>query len=62
MPLFDASFCRLVEGEWTDEDITDPLSDMIALLTERKDRQLIQQWGIWLTKVDPEQGLKVSPP
>ncbi|KAK0480717.1 hypothetical protein IW261DRAFT_1474152 [Armillaria novae-zelandiae] len=52
-------WAKLVEGEWTDEDITDPLSDMIALLTEKKDRQLIQQWGIWLTKIDPERGLKL---
>ncbi|KAG7448550.1 uncharacterized protein BT62DRAFT_929636 [Guyanagaster necrorhizus] len=52
-------WAKLAEGEWTDEDITDPLSDMIMLLTEKKDRQLTQQWGIWLTKIDPERGLKL---
>ncbi|KAK0458932.1 uncharacterized protein EV420DRAFT_1541370 [Desarmillaria tabescens] len=52
-------WAKLIEGEWKDDDITDPLSDMITLLTEKKDRQLIQQWGIWLTKIDPEQGLKL---
>lgn len=33
---------------------------MITLLTEKKDRALIQEWGVWITKVDPERGLKVS--
>lgn len=35
---------------------------MIALLTEKKDRALIQHWAIWLTKIDPERGLKVCLP
>lgn len=33
---------------------------MVSLLTEKKDRALIQQWGIWMTKRDPERGLKVK--
>jgi len=33
---------------------------MINLLTEKRDKALTQRWGIWLTKRDPERGLKVS--
>ena len=50
----------MIDGEWLDEDIKNPLFDMISLLTEKKDRALTQQWGLWLTKRDPEQGLKAS--
>jgi hypothetical protein len=48
-----------VDGEWTDDEITDPLTKMITLLNEKRDRTLIQKWGLWLTKRDPERGLKV---
>jgi len=50
---------RLVDGEWTDNDIADPITSMITLLGDRKDRTLTHKWGIWLTKRDPERGLKV---
>lgn len=50
---------RLVDGEWTDPDIPDPLTNMFDLLTERKDRQLTQKWGIWLTRKDSERAIKV---
>lgn len=33
---------------------------MFSLLIEKKDRKLSQQWGVWLTKRDPESALKVS--
>ncbi len=52
--------CRLVEGEWTDPEIPDPLSDMFALLTARRDRALTQQWGVWLAGKDTERALKVG--
>jgi len=51
---------RLIEGVWIDEDIKDPLLQMVNLLTEKRDRALTQKWGIWLTKRDPEKGLKVN--
>jgi hypothetical protein len=54
-------FVRLVEGEWTDPEIPDPLSDMFALLTARRDRALTQQWGVWLAGKDTERALKVGP-
>jgi len=50
---------RLVEGEWTDPTIPDPLSDMFALLTARRNRALTQQWGVWLAGKDAERALKV---
>ncbi|KAG6916344.1 hypothetical protein DXG01_007235 [Tephrocybe rancida] len=53
---------KLIDGEWTDEDIPDPLSNMIALLAEKKDRTLTQHWGLWLTKRNPEQGLQLLMP
>lgn len=56
----DDDFCRLVEGEWTDPDISDPLSDMFALLTARRDRALTQVWGVWLAGKDTERALKVG--
>jgi vacuolar protein sorting-associated protein 3 len=51
---------RVAEGIYTDEDIQDPISNIISLLNEKKDRALMQKWGIWLVKIDPERGLKVS--
>jgi vacuolar protein sorting-associated protein 3 len=50
---------RLVDGQWTDDDIGDPLSSMLNLLTEKRDRALTKRWSIWLTKRDPERALKV---
>ena len=50
---------RLIDGEWTDETINDPLSEMVNLLVEKRDRTLSQQWGIWLVKRNQERGLKV---
>ncbi|KAI0288353.1 hypothetical protein BC826DRAFT_1038656 [Russula brevipes] len=50
---------KLVEGEWTDPEIPDPLSDMFALLTARRNRALTQQWGVWLAGKDTERALKL---
>jgi hypothetical protein len=55
----DIDNTRLVDGEWTDEDIQDPLEQMMALLSETRDRMLIQRWGLWLVKRDASAGLKV---
>ena len=54
------SNCRLVEGEWVDPGIPDPLSNMFTLLTARRNRALTQQWGVWLAGKDAERALKVS--
>jgi hypothetical protein len=56
---FHDSNRRLVEGEWVDPGIPDPLSDMFALLTARRNRALTQQWGVWLAGKDAERALKV---
>lgn len=50
---------RLVSGEWSDSSISDPLGGMFALLSDKRDRALIQKWGVWLTKYDLERALKV---
>lgn len=50
---------RIVDGEWTDPDIPDPLTNMFDLLTERKDRALTQKWGVWLTRKDTERAINV---
>jgi hypothetical protein len=51
---------RLVEGEWVDPRIPDPLSDMFGLLTARRNHALTQQWGVWLAGKDAERALKVG--
>jgi len=50
---------RLVDGEWSDVDITDPLSQIFDFLSEKRDNALFKQWGIWLIKRGPARGLKV---
>lgn len=58
----DRIVIRLVSGDWIDIDVTDPLSNMLGLLSEKRDRALTLQWGIWLTKYDPDRALKVCSP
>ncbi|KAI0667249.1 hypothetical protein C8Q78DRAFT_1071980 [Trametes maxima] len=50
---------KLVEGEWKDPDIQDPLTHMFDLLNDKKDRALIQRWMPWLVKNDSERALKM---
>lgn len=54
-----------MEGEWSDEDVKDPLSEMILVLSEKTkdregDRTLLRRWSIWVLKHDMERGLQVS--
>ncbi|KZT24873.1 hypothetical protein NEOLEDRAFT_1134568 [Neolentinus lepideus HHB14362 ss-1] len=56
--LLDA-WAKLVEGQWTDEDLPDPLTTMFNYLSEKRDRALIQRWGVWIAARDPERGLKL---
>lgn len=49
----------MIAGEWADEDVRDPLGSMVAFLTERRDRALVQEWGVWLLKYDAERAMKV---
>ncbi|KAJ7109430.1 hypothetical protein C8R44DRAFT_802494 [Mycena epipterygia] len=55
-------WAKLVEGEWTDDDIRDPIEDMLSLLTNSKNRALTQKWGLWLTRRDPERGIRLLMP
>ena len=52
-------FARLVTGEWVDEDVRDPLSSMFTFLSEKRDKALAQQWGLWLLKYDQDKAMKV---
>ena len=42
-----------------DERISEPVSGVVELLQEKKDRALTQKWAVWLVKRDPEHGIKV---
>ncbi|KAL0959788.1 hypothetical protein HGRIS_011474 [Hohenbuehelia grisea] len=53
------TWSRLVEGDLYDEEVQDPLSQMLTLLKEKKEPPLIQKWGIWLTVRDAERGLQL---
>ncbi|KAJ7632673.1 hypothetical protein FB45DRAFT_913126 [Roridomyces roridus] len=55
-------WARLIEGEWTDDDIPDPTQDMLSLLINSRNRTLTQKWGLWLTRRDPERGMKLLMP
>ncbi|KAG7094946.1 hypothetical protein E1B28_005747 [Marasmius oreades] len=56
------AWSKVADGEWIDDDIPDPVSNIVNLVTEKRDRTLAQQWGLWLTKRDPERGLKLLMP
>lgn len=49
----------LVEGRYSDSSVSDPLSNMFALLESKqgKDRAMLRKWGVWLTARDSERGL-----
>ncbi|KAJ7343434.1 hypothetical protein DFH08DRAFT_937969 [Mycena albidolilacea] len=55
-------WAKLVEGEWMDEDVKDPVEDMLNLLSGSKNRILTQKWGLWLTRRDPERGIRLLMP
>lgn len=42
-----------------DKHVTDPISSMLTFLADKRDRNLTQQWVIWLTKHDPERAPEV---
>ncbi|KAJ3808185.1 hypothetical protein F5876DRAFT_78971 [Lentinula aff. lateritia] len=62
-------WAKLIDGEWSDEDISDPVGAMVVYLhnlNERPDKsatytQLIQKWALWLMheKRVPKEGLKL---
>ncbi|RPD60230.1 hypothetical protein L226DRAFT_563303 [Lentinus tigrinus ALCF2SS1-7] len=56
--LLDA-WSKLVDGEWEDPEVKDPLTRIFDLLSDRKDRTLIQRWTAWLVKKDADRALKL---
>ena len=50
---------RIVDGQWSDDDIPDPLTNMFVLLGKHRDRRLIQKWAGWLTSKDWTRAVKV---
>lgn len=56
--LLDA-WSNLVDGQWTDAQVQDPLTRIFDLLGDKKDRTLIQHWIPWLVKKDSDRALKV---
>ncbi|KAJ8693452.1 hypothetical protein PTI98_008444 [Pleurotus ostreatus] len=53
------TWSKLVEGTYQDDTVPDPLSQMIALLKQKRDRGLVQKWGVWLAQRDAERGLEL---
>ncbi|KAG2356092.1 hypothetical protein BDR07DRAFT_1301381 [Suillus spraguei] len=49
----------LVEGRYSDSSVSNPLSNMFALLESKqgRDRAMLRKWGVWLTARDSERGL-----
>ncbi|KAF8690330.1 hypothetical protein AX14_003009 [Amanita brunnescens Koide BX004] len=52
-------YSKLIDGVWTDDRVSDPISDMIRVVQDKKDRSLTQQWAVWLVKRDPDRGIKL---
>ncbi|KAG9013429.1 hypothetical protein FRB90_006050 [Tulasnella sp. 427] len=50
---------KVVDGEWKDPALANPLPRIKELLLETKDRVLVQRYGIWLIKHDPEASLRL---
>lgn len=50
----------MVDGGLRDAGLSDPLQKVVDLLTECKDRVLIQRYGIWLIRHNPAASLDVS--
>ena len=49
----------MADGVWTDEDIKNPLNNIVELLQKTSNRTLVRRWGLWLTTRNVDLGLKV---
>lgn len=49
-----------MDGEWTDEDVKDPLSEMLSILGRKRDKALTQRWIVWIAKRNADGALMVS--
>ncbi|KAK2467972.1 hypothetical protein APHAL10511_000267 [Amanita phalloides] len=52
-------YAKLIDGEWKDRRIEDPVSDLVRLVQGKKDRSLIQKWALWLLSRHPDRGIKL---
>ncbi|KAF7304926.1 hypothetical protein MKEN_01206900 [Mycena kentingensis (nom. inval.)] len=52
-------WAKIADGEWLDDDIQHPTENMFTLLSNSRNRSLIQKWALWLTRRDPERGIKL---
>jgi hypothetical protein len=52
-------FDRVVDGEWRDPTVEDPLARITTVLQDLKDRPLVERYALWLLQKDPDAGLKV---
>ncbi|KAF9010015.1 hypothetical protein BDQ17DRAFT_1347348 [Cyathus striatus] len=67
----------IVEGKYTDSSIPDAMSDILSILSTKresltkkgvsktassKDRQLLKKWGLWVVQRDVKQGLELLTP
>lgn len=57
--IFILFIARLVTGDIIDEDVHDPLDSLFAFLSEKRDKALTQEWGVWLLRWDTERAMKV---
>lgn len=44
---------RIVEGEWKDPSVTNPLGEIIQLLSTSRNRDIVQRYGLWLARQEP---------
>src|SRR4051794_18675109 len=51
---------RLVDSPGIDVDVQGPLSKMFELLTQKRERALVNEWYVWLIKRDPDRTLQVN--
>ncbi|KIM28040.1 hypothetical protein M408DRAFT_329694 [Serendipita vermifera MAFF 305830] len=52
-------YVNVAEGTWRDPSISDPVAKVRALLSNSKDRALVQKHALWLLKRDRHNGLKL---
>lgn len=53
-------FGRVVDGEWRDPTVEEPIARITAMLQNSKDRTLVERHALWLLKRDSGAGLRVK--
>ncbi|CAN6608110.1 hypothetical protein TRVA0_003S04016 [Trichomonascus vanleenenianus] len=53
------SWRKMLTGEWKDADFTKGHEKMAAYLLHCTNRKLVWDYGLWLSQVNPKQGMKV---